>query len=120
MREMIVEVYGDNAMKKTAVYKCVTCFSEGRKSVTHEERSGWPTTSTTEENIAKVRQIVRENRWVPVRSREAVTKILTEDLDRRKVCAEMVPKGRTLSVREFLASKQITVLNTLPIHIHWI
>jgi hypothetical protein len=32
--EMIVQVYGDNAMKKTAVYKWVTRFSEGRGSVT--------------------------------------------------------------------------------------
>jgi len=38
----------------------VKFFSEGRESVTDEERSGWPVTSKTEENIAKVRQIVRE------------------------------------------------------------
>jgi len=37
-------------------------FSEGRESVTDEESSGRPATSKTEENIAKVRQIVRENR----------------------------------------------------------
>jgi hypothetical protein len=30
IREMLVQVYGDNAMKKTAVYKWVTRFSEGR------------------------------------------------------------------------------------------
>ena len=49
-------------MKKTAVYKWVKRFSEGRESVTDEERSGQPATSRTEENIAKVSQIVRENR----------------------------------------------------------
>jgi len=53
IREMLVQVYGDSAMKKTAVYKWVKRFSEGRKSVTDEERSGWPATSRTEENIAK-------------------------------------------------------------------
>jgi hypothetical protein len=31
IREMLVQVYGDNAMKKTAVYKWMTRFSEGRK-----------------------------------------------------------------------------------------
>ena len=36
-------------------------FSEGRESVTEEERSGRPETSRTEEKIAKFRQIVREN-----------------------------------------------------------
>jgi len=65
---MLVQVYGDNAMKKTAVYKWVKRFSEGRESVTDEERSGLPATSRTEENIGKVRQIVRENRRLTVRN----------------------------------------------------
>jgi len=94
---MLVQVYGDNAMKKTAVYKWVKHFSEGRESVTDEERSGRPATSRNEENIGKVHQIVRENRRLTVRSiaeqvdidRKTVRKILTEDLDMRKVCAKM-------------------------------
>ena len=60
IREMLVQVYGDNVMKKTAVYKWVKRFSEGRESVTDEERSGWPATSRTEENIAKMHQNVHE------------------------------------------------------------
>jgi len=90
-------------MKKTAVYKCVKRFSEGRESVTDEERSGRQATNRTEENIAKFRQIVRENRRLTVRSiveqmnidKETARKILTEDLDMRKVCAKMVPKELT-------------------------
>jgi hypothetical protein len=57
---MLVQVYGDNAMKKTAVYKWLKRFSEGRESATDEERSGRPATSRTEENIAKICQIVRQ------------------------------------------------------------
>jgi len=40
IREVLVQVqvHGDNAMKKTAVYKWVKRFSEGRESVTDEER----------------------------------------------------------------------------------
>ena len=90
-------------MKKTAVYKWVKRFSAVRESVTEEERSGRPATSRTEENIAKIRQIVRENRRLTVRSiteqvnidRETVRKILTEDIDMRKVCAKMVPNELT-------------------------
>ena len=86
-------------MKKTAVYKWVKCFSEGRESVTDEERVGRPATSRTEENIAKARQIMRENRRLTVRriaeqvniDRETVRKISTEDLDMRKMCV-MVSK----------------------------
>ena len=55
-------------MKKTAVYRWVKRFSEGRESVTEEERSERPATSRTEENIAKVRQIARENRRLTVRN----------------------------------------------------
>jgi hypothetical protein len=40
IREMLVQVYGDNAMKKTAVYKRVTRFSEGRGSVTYRDQAG--------------------------------------------------------------------------------
>jgi len=43
-------------------------FSEGRESVTDKERSGRSATSRTEENIAKIHQIVRENRRLTVRS----------------------------------------------------
>jgi len=63
---MLVQVYGDDAMKKTAVYKRVKRLYEGRESITDEESSGRPVTSRNEENIAKVRQIVRENRRLTV------------------------------------------------------
>ena len=100
IREMLLQVDGDNTVKKTAIYKWVKRFSEGRESVTDEERSVRPATSRTEEYIAKIRQIVCENHWLTVRSiaeqvnidRETVRKILTEDLNMRKVCAKMVPK----------------------------
>jgi len=41
---------------------------EGRERVTDGEKSGRPATSRTEENIAKIRQIVHENRRLSVRS----------------------------------------------------
>jgi len=92
IKEMLVQVYGDNATKKTAVYKWVKRFSEERKSVTDKERPGQPAMNRTEENIAKICQIVCENRQLTVRSiaeqvkidRETVRKILTEEFDMRK------------------------------------
>jgi transposase len=61
IREMLVQVYRDDDVKESAVYTWVTRFSEGKESVTDEERSGWQAMSRTEENIPKVRQIVRQN-----------------------------------------------------------
>jgi hypothetical protein len=44
--------------------------------------------------------------------RETVMKMLTEDIDMRKVCTKMVPKELTEEQKNkgVLASKQITVL----------
>jgi len=78
-------------------------FSEGTECVTDEERSGRSATNRTEENVVKIREMFRENRRLTVRKiaeqvsidRETVRKILTEDLDMRKVCAKMVPKELT-------------------------
>jgi predicted HTH transcriptional regulator len=89
---MLMQVYGDNAMKNTAVHKWVTCFSEGRASVTDKKRSGRPATSRTKENMTKVHQIMHENRQLTVTSiteqvntnRETVRKILSEDLHVQK------------------------------------
>jgi hypothetical protein len=63
IREMLVQVYGNNAMNKTVVYLRMTRFSEGRASVTNEERSGW-----LGGGVEKVSQIVRENHCLAVRS----------------------------------------------------
>jgi hypothetical protein len=68
IRGMVLWVYGDNPMKKTAVYERGHVFSEGRRNVTDKGSSGLPTTSRTEDNIAKVHQIVRENHQFTVRS----------------------------------------------------
>jgi hypothetical protein len=35
---MLVQVYGDNAIKETAIYKWVKHFSVGRESANDEER----------------------------------------------------------------------------------
>jgi hypothetical protein len=42
IRDILAQMYGDNAMKKTAFCKWVKRFSEGRESITDEERSGRP------------------------------------------------------------------------------
>jgi len=88
-------------MKKTALHKWVKRVSEGRESVIDEESSGRPAASRTEEKIANIRKIVRANRRLTVRSlaeqvdRETVRKIISEDIDMRKVCAKIVPKELT-------------------------
>jgi hypothetical protein len=50
IREMLVQVYRDNAMKKSAVCKWVKLFSEGREKVAKKERTERQATSRTEKH----------------------------------------------------------------------
>ncbi|PNF27115.1 hypothetical protein B7P43_G08562, partial [Cryptotermes secundus] len=111
-------------LKKTVVYKWVTRFSEGRESVTDEERLGRPATSRTEENFAKVHQILRKNCWLTVRSivEQANIDILAKDLDIRKPSITFfmfqkikeILKGRHFDDIDDIRSNRRAVLQTIP------
>ena len=101
IREMLVQVYGDNATKKTAVYKWVKRFSGEEKCHWWREirmasnKQNWRKYCKSLSNCAwKSSADCQEHsraseRWQRNR------KILTADLDMRKVCAKMVPKELT-------------------------
>ena len=77
-----------------------THFSEGRESVKDDDRPGRPRRAVTDDNIQKVRDVVRKDRRLGVQAvaeevnlgRESVRRILKEKLNMRKVCAKMLPK----------------------------
>ena len=66
-----------------------------------EPCAGRTSTSKTEDNVERVRSLVRSDRRLTLRmiscelnlKRFTVHQILTQDLDMRKVCAKMVPKN---------------------------
>ena len=66
----------------------------------NDDRQGRPRTAVTDDNIEKVRDVIRKDRRSGVRAvadevnldRESVRGILREELNMRKVCAKMVPK----------------------------
>jgi hypothetical protein len=53
---MLVEAFGENAMSQSKTFLWCKRFKDGRTSVEDDERSGRSSTSTTPENIAKVRR----------------------------------------------------------------
>ncbi|GFX59504.1 protein GVQW3 [Trichonephila clavipes] len=75
-------------------------FKEGQEEVADEPRSGRPTTDRTEENVDRVREILRTNHRLIIQqiadtlhmSTFVVHGIVTEDLQMRKVCVKLVPK----------------------------
>ena len=97
---MLQQVYGDETMSRSRVCEWYKRFKEGREDVKDDPRSGRLSTSRTEANVERVRQMVRGDRRLTVRrianelgmNRNSVWKIITEDLGMRKVCAKMVPK----------------------------
>ena len=62
-------------------------------------RSGWPSTSSTEVNIAEVKEIVTKNRHLSLReiaaelfvSHKSIPNILNDYLSMKRVAARLVP-----------------------------
>ena len=59
---MLQEAFGDNAMSHSKDFLWYKRFKDGRTSVDDDEHSGRPSTSTTPENTAKVREAILADR----------------------------------------------------------
>jgi len=71
---MLGNCFGSDTLKKTAVYEWHERFKSDHESVEDDERNGRPSTSKTEENINKVREMLINNRKLTIRE-------LAEDLN---------------------------------------
>ena len=63
---MLKQAYGDNAMSQTYVFEWHKRFKEGCKEVEDDSRSGRSSTSRTEVNVEREKQIVRGARRLTV------------------------------------------------------
>jgi len=78
-------------------------FLEGREQVEEKPRAGRPSTLKTDDNVERVRSLLRSDYRLTLRmisseinlNQFTVHQILTQDLGMRKVCAKMVPKNLT-------------------------
>ena len=83
---------------------CAAELKRGRKSLGDDERSGCPKTATTDENIAKVHQMVLEDHRIKVRqiakitnmSKERVCYTLNQHFGMRMLSARWVSRLLTL------------------------
>ncbi|XP_026320722.1 protein GVQW3-like [Hyposmocoma kahamanoa] len=86
--EMIKQAFKDKALSESSVRKWHKMFRDGREEVTDEARSGRPSTSRTDENVDRVRQLLNEDRRQGVRliaqtlniAKSTVHRIVTEEL----------------------------------------
>ena len=82
------------------VYEWYSAFKSGRGVVEDLPRSGRPSTSSTEVNIAKVKEMVTENHHLSLReiaaelsvSHKSICTILNDCLGIKRVAARLVPK----------------------------
>ena len=65
--ELIQKAYGDAALSRTKIFEWHKRFREGRESVKDDEHSGRPTTSRTDDNMAAIDKMVKEDRKVTSR-----------------------------------------------------
>lgn len=106
--DKIKQVYGESCLSRTRVFDWFKQFKKGRTSVDDEERAGRPRTSNTHENAERIRAILAKDRRVNVRmladevgiSKGTVHLILRDVLNRRKVCAKLVPHSLTAEQKE--------------------
>jgi len=98
--EMLKIALGEEAMCRTQTYERWKRFKEGRTSVDDDPRSGRPSTSKTDNNVAKGREVNRSNHHLTVRevaeevsiSKTVCHEILTENLGMHCIAAKFVPR----------------------------
>jgi transposase len=94
---MIKKAFGDDSMSEAQIKLWYRRFKDGRESVESDQRSGRPSTSRTPENVESVRAAINEDRRMTVREleedlgipRTVVSRILTEDLGKKRVAANL-------------------------------
>ena len=97
--QMVQKVYGDKVLSRSSVFDWYKRLQHGRESLEDDEHTGRPRSGRSPEEIMKVSDILKNDRCVSTRLLEDMTgigkstihRILTEDLQKRKVCAKFVP-----------------------------
>ena len=97
---MLQEAFGDNAMSQSKTFLWYIRFEDRWTSVNDDEHSGRLLTSTTPENIAKVRQAILADRRQTIHdvceivgmSYGTVQRILADNLNMRRISARFVPR----------------------------
>ena len=95
--ELLKTAFGDKCLNRSNVFVWFNIFKNGHKSVEDDPQPGWTSTSNTDENIVKVRDLVRSDRRLTIREMSnelnlsfyAVQSILTKDLT---MSAKFIPK----------------------------
>jgi hypothetical protein len=90
---MLREAFGKRSLSQTAVFEWHSHFKAGKVSVEDDKRSGRRCTTKTIENVEKIRELINEDRRLPIHalpgtigiSYGVCQEILTENLNVRRI-----------------------------------
>ena len=90
-------------MSRANVYHWYARFRGGREDLKDDARSGRPSTARSDENVDSVRRLLTEDRHTTLKmisdrlntGKEAVRRIVTEGMGKRKICARFVHHALT-------------------------
>ena len=93
--ERLKTVFGNNTMKKTALYNWYSKFEQGDNSVTDEKRSGRPSSISTK----KIKELLDSDRRMTFRDITirtgytfgTVFRIIHNELGMKRICARWIP-----------------------------
>ncbi|GJQ83713.1 hypothetical protein Trydic_g20592 [Trypoxylus dichotomus] len=90
---MITTARGDAALSSTQVFRWYKAFKDDRESIEGDHCSEPPSTSKTNESVAKMRSMLRRNRRLTLRKiaheasvrKDTVHRVVVKELDMRKI-----------------------------------
>lgn len=106
--QLIQEAYGLDALSRTQVFEWHKRFRGGLEEVEDKQREGRPQNPETENIVAQIEAIIREDPRQTVRrigeavgiSKSNAHRIMTEDLGMSRVCCRWVPRLLTIQMKD--------------------
>ena len=107
--KMIQQGFGEQSLSRTHVFPCRTRFKTGRISLDDdEEHTGRPTSCTTPETVARIQELIRQDRRRTIRDIAEEVEVgygtcqrfMTEELDMHRVAAKFVPRILTADQKQ--------------------
>ena len=99
--EMVQQDFGDQSLSRAQVFQWHARFKTGRTLVDDDEHTGRPTSCTTPETVARIQELLRQDRRLTIRDIAeemevgygTCQRVLTEELGMNRVAAKNLCPG---------------------------
>ena len=106
--EMIQQGFGDQSLSRAQVFQWHARFKTGCTSVDDDKRTGRPTSCTTPETVARIQELIRQDRRRTIRDiveevevgYGTCQRVLTEELGMHRFAARFVPRILTADQKQ--------------------